>query len=128
MNITKRKRKMPVKREKAVSAKRKRTVPAKRKRMVPTGDGVLENPDRKWRLVIGPMETAFAAENAPLCQMVIQNQGLSVIEVRAGEMEEAVVLMPGKLSVMLAYGRIIIENVEEKLAIVEMEFSPRAKF
>jgi hypothetical protein len=36
--------------------------------------------------------------------------------------------MPGKLTVMLAYGKITIENVEEKKwAIVEMDFTPRMK-
>ena len=109
--------------------KRKRVVPAKRKRAVPTGDAVLENPSRKWQLRVGPKETVSAAENAPLCQLVIQNLGPAVVEVHCGESErDTVILMPGKLSVMLAYGRIKIENVEEKWAIVEMEFSPRMKF
>jgi hypothetical protein len=111
------------------TAKRERSVPPERKRNVPTGDAVLENPGRKWQLRIGPKETAIAGENAPLCQMVVQNLGPAVVEVHAGESErETVILMPGKLSVMLAYGRIKIENVDEEWAVVEMEFTPRVKF
>jgi len=98
--------------------------PASRKKKVPIGDAVLGNPDRKWRLSVGPMETVFAAESAPLCQMVIQNLGPAIVEIHCTE-SETTILMPGKLSVMLAYGRITIENVEEKWAIVEMEFMPR---
>jgi hypothetical protein len=120
MKITKRKRTVPAKRNRAALAKQKH---------VPTGDAVLESPGRKWQLRVGPKETVFAAENAPLCQLVIQNLGPDVVEVHSGDSErETVILMPGKLSVMLAYGRIKIENVEEKWAIVEMEFMPRMKF
>jgi hypothetical protein len=102
---------------------------AKRGTKVPTGDAILENPSRKWQLQVGPKETVFAAENAPLCQLVIQNLGPAVVEVHAGERDrDTVILMPGKLTVMLAYGRIRIESVEEKWAIVDMEFLPRMKF
>jgi hypothetical protein len=95
-----------------VTTKRKSKVSAKAKSAVPTGDAVLENPDRKWQLRVGPKETVSAAEHAPLCQMVIQNVGQAIVEVHTGDGEE--ILMPGKLTVMLAYGKIMIENVEEK--------------
>jgi hypothetical protein len=112
-----------------MTAKNKRRdgkVPAKNK--VPTGDAVLENPDRKWQLRVGPKETVLAAEHAPLRQMVVQNVGQAIVEVHSGELgRESVILMPGKLTVMLAYGRITIENVEDKWAIVEMDFAPRMK-
>ena len=110
------------------AAKPKRSPSSEGKSNVPSGDTVLENPGRKWQLRVGPKETVFAAENAPLCQMVIQNHGPAVVEVHAGDSErETAILMPGKLSVMLAYGRIKVENVDEKWAIVEMDFTPRMK-
>jgi hypothetical protein len=121
---------MKMKKRKSTAApKRKLAGRAKRESNVPIGEAVLENPGRKWQLRVGPKETVFAAENAPLCQLVIQNLGPAVVEVHSGDSErETVILMPGKLCVMLAYGRIKIENVEEKWAIVEMEFMPRMKF
>ena len=70
---------------------------------------VVENPDRKWRLSLAPRETAVVADNAPLLQMVVQNVGLATFEV-AVEDRETTILMPGKLSVMLAYGRVALEN------------------
>jgi hypothetical protein len=33
--------------------------------------------------------------------------------------------MQGKLTLMSAYGRIIVESVEEKWAAVELDFMPR---
>ena len=86
----------------------------------------VENPERKWRLALAPKETVILAKNAPLLQMVIQNVGPAVFEVSV-EDREPVILMTGKLSVMLAYGRITIENSEDHPAIAEMEFLPRTK-
>ena len=77
-------------------------------------------------LSFGPMETICIAENAPLCQMVVQNDGPAVVEVRC-EDGDPVVLMQGKLALMSAYGRITVESVEENWAIVEMEFMPRTR-
>jgi hypothetical protein len=106
----------------------KKKAPAKQKSKVPTDLAVGENRDRKWRINIGPMETVVVAQNAPLCQLVVQNLGPANFEVRCGEMEEPVVLRPGKLTILLAYGTITIESVEEKSAIAEMEFMPRTKY
>jgi hypothetical protein len=99
-------------------------VSAEKKSEVPTHDGVRENPGRKWKLSVGPMETVSIAENAPLCQMVVQNLGPAIVEVRC-ENGDPVVLMPGKLTLMSAYGRITVESVEEKWATVELDFMPR---
>ena len=123
-------RKKRQKTKSTAAAKRELPVRVKPEREFPIGDAVLENPSRKWQLRVGPKETIFAAENAPLCQLVIQNLGPAIVEVRSGDSErDTVILMPGKLTVMLAFGRIRIENVEdEKWAIAEMEFSPRMKF
>jgi hypothetical protein len=91
----------------------------------PTYDGALENPGRKWKLSIGPLETVSIAENAPLCQMVAQNLGPSVVEIRC-ENGDPVVLLQGKLALMSAYGRITVESVEDKWAAIELDFMPRS--
>lgn len=101
-------------------------LPGKAKNGLPTCDRVVENTERKWRLALAPKETVILAKNAPLLQMVIQNVGPAVFEVSV-EDREPVILMTGKLSVMLAYGRITIENSEDHPAIAEMEFLPRTK-
>jgi hypothetical protein len=98
----------------------------KAKNTLPTGNTVLENPDRKWRLSLPPKETVIVAEDAPLLQMVVQNVGLAVFEVTV-EDREPVILMPGKLSAMLAYGRITVENWDDNPGIAEMEFLPRTR-
>jgi hypothetical protein len=98
----------------------------KAKNGLPTCDRVVENPERKWRLALAPKETIMVAQNAPPLQMVIQNVGPAVFEVTI-EDREPVILMTGKLSVMLAYGRITIENSEDMPGIAEMEFLPRSK-
>src|SRR5208282_6313684 len=122
------------------AAKRKRTVPANRtvparqyrnkataqQHTVPDQEAGLENPGRKWQLSVGPMETICIAENAPLCQMVVQNQGPAVVEVRC-ENGDPVVLMQGKLALMSAYGRITVESVEENWATVGLDFMPRTR-
>ena len=132
------KTKAAAKRKRTEQAKRrepaKRTVPARQYRnkartqqhTVPDQEAALENPGRKWKLSVGPMETICIAENAPLCQMVVQNDGPAVVEVRC-EDGDPVVLMQGKLALMSAYGRITVESVEENWAIVEMEFMPRTR-
>ena len=66
------------------------------------------------------------AQNAPQLQMVVQNVGPAVFEVTVGD-RESVILMPRKLSVMSADGRITIENSEDIPGIAEMEFLPRSK-
>jgi hypothetical protein len=33
--------------------------------------------------------------------------------------------MPGKLTLMSAYGRIVVESVEEKWATLDLDFTPR---
>ena len=104
----------------------KRKLPGKAKNGLPTCDRVVENPERKWRLALAPKETIVVAQNAPLLQMVIQNVGPAVFEVTV-EDREPVILMTGKLSVMLAYGTITIENSEDMPGIAEMEFLPRSK-
>jgi hypothetical protein len=101
-------------------------LPGKVKNGLPTCDRVVENPERKWRLALAPKETITVAQNAPLLQMVIQNVGPAVFEVTV-EDREPVILMPGKLSVLSAYGRITIENSEDMPGIAEMEFLPRSK-
>jgi hypothetical protein len=101
----------------------KKNVP---KKNVPSGERVLENAGRKWQVRIGLMETVTIAENAPLCQMVVQNQGPATIEVRV-EDREPIVLMLGKLSLMSAYGRVTVQSLEENWATVEMEFLPRTR-
>jgi len=98
----------------------------KAKNGLPVCDRLVENPECKWRLALAPKETIMVAGNAPLLQMVIQNVGPAVIEVTV-EDREPVILMTGKLSVMLAYGRITIENSEDMPGIAEMEFLPRSK-
>lgn len=117
---------MSAQKKKKGAAKRKPLVPTEGNSKVPTGDKVLENAGRKWPVRIGPMETAHVAENAPLCQMVVQNQGPATVEVRV-ENSEPMVLMPGKLSLMSAYGTIAIQSLEENWALVEMDFLPRTK-
>jgi hypothetical protein len=69
------------------------------------------------------METVMIAENAPLSQMVLQNQGPGTIEARCEN--RTVLLLPGKLSLMLVHGKISIASAEE--ANVEMDFMPRHK-
>lgn len=101
-------------------------LPGKVKNELPTWDRVVENPERKWRLALAPKETIMVAQNAPLLQMVIQNVGPAPFEVTV-EDREPVILMTGKLSVMLAYGKIAIENSEDMPGIAEMEFLPRSK-
>jgi hypothetical protein len=102
-----------------------RKVSAEKKSEVQTHDGgPLENPGRNWSLTVGPMETISVAENAPLCQMVIQNLGPAIVEVRC-ETGDPMVLMPGKLTLMSAYGRIVVESMEEKWATLDLDFTPR---
>jgi hypothetical protein len=126
----KRKRREPAKRR----ASAKRTEPAmqyrnkateQQKHTVP-GPEAAENPGWKWKLSVGPMETVSIAEDAPLCQMVVQNLGPAIVEIRC-ENGEPVVLMPGKLCLMSAYGRITVESVEENWATVELDFLPRTR-
>jgi hypothetical protein len=100
--------------------------PGKAKNGLPTCDRVVENPERKWRLALAPNETIIVAEDAPLLDMVVQNVGPAVFEVTV-ENSEPVVLMTGKLTVMLACGRIKIENFDDYPGIAEMEFLPRSK-
>jgi hypothetical protein len=107
-------------------AEGKGKLPGKAKNGIPTCDRVVENPERKWRLALAPKETITVAQNAPLLQMVIQNVGPAMFEVTV-EDREPVILMTGKLSVMIAYGRIRIENSEDMPGIAEMEFLPRSK-
>ena len=126
MKITKQKRTVEAKRKSAT--KHYRTAPAKqyRAKQASTVPGQeVENPG-KWKLSVGPMETVSIAENAPLCQMVVQNLGPAVVEVRC-EDDDPVALMQGKLALMSAYGRITVESVEENWAVVEMEFMPRTR-
>ena len=96
-----------------------------RKRL-PTCDRVVENPERKWRLALAPKETITVAENAPLLQMVIQNVGAASVEVTV-EDRDPVILMPGKLSVLFAYGSIVVENTDDMPGVAEMELLPRSK-
>ncbi len=123
----KRKRREPAKRR----ASAKRTEPAMQYRNKATeqlkhpGPEAAENPG-KWKLAVGPMETVSIAENAPLCQMVVQNLGPAVVEVRC-ENDDPVVLMQGKLALMSAYGSITVESVEENWATVELDFMPRTR-
>jgi hypothetical protein len=100
--------------------------PRKAKNGLPTCDRVVEKPERKWRLALAPKETITVADNAPLLQMVVQNLGPAVFEVTV-EDREPVVLLTGKLSVMLAYGKIMIENLADMPGVAEMEFLPRSK-
>ena len=100
--------------------------PGKAKNGLPTCDRVVENPEHKWRLALGPKETITVAQNAPQLQMVVRNVGPAVFEVTVGD-RESVILMPRKLSVMSAYGSITIENSEDIPGIAEMEFLPRSK-
>ncbi len=127
----KRKRREPAKRRESA----KRTEPAmqyrnkateQQKHTVPDQEPALENPGRKWKLSVGPMETVSIAEDAPLCQMVVQNLGPAIVEVRS-EDGDPVVLMQGKLTLMSAYGRITVESVEENWATVELDFLPRTR-
>jgi hypothetical protein len=96
------------------------------KAIFPTRDSVAENLDRKWRLSLSPKEIVIVAEDAPLLKMVIQNVGLAVFEV-AVEDSEPVLLMPNKLSVMSAYGKVTVENWDDNPGIAEFEFLPRTK-
>jgi hypothetical protein len=105
---------------------RKGKLQGEAKHGLPTCDRIVENPERKWRLALAPSETIMVAEDAPLLKMVIQNVGPAVFEVTV-ENSESVVLMTGKLTVMLAYGRIKIENFDDYPGIAEMEFLPRSK-
>jgi hypothetical protein len=105
------------------ATKPKHAAPAMQKRTVPGQGSALENPGGKWRLSVGPAETVMVAENAPLAQMVIQNHGPATVEVRCEN--EAVLLVPGKLWLMLAHGRISIASAEE--ATVALDFTPRQK-
>ena len=100
--------------------------PGKAKNGLPTCDKVIENPERKWRLDLAPNETIKVAEDAPLLKMVVQNVGSAVFEVTVKNSESAV-LLPGKLSMMHAYGRITIENFDDCPGAAEMEFFPRSK-
>ncbi|HEX6495696.1 MAG TPA: hypothetical protein VF018_09445 [Acidobacteriaceae bacterium] len=103
---------------------RKGKRPAKAK--LPTCNSIVENLDRKWRLSLSPKETVIVAEDAPLLQMVIQNVGLAVFEV-AVEDREPVLLMPNKLSLMLVYGKVTVENWDDTPGIADIEFLPRTK-
>ena len=96
------------------------------KAVFPTRDGVVENLDRKWRLSLSPKETVIVAEDAPLLKMVIQNVGLAIFEVTV-EDSEPVLLMPNKLSMMTAYGKVTVENWDDNPGTAEFEFLPRTK-
>ena len=41
-----------------------------------------ETPTRFWRLNIGPVQTMLIADKAPLCQIVVQNHGPGMVQVR----------------------------------------------
>jgi len=63
---------MSTKGKSAAPTRKEKKAPAEQKNT--TDDGAMENPGRKWQLRVGPMETIVISENAPLCQMVIQNR------------------------------------------------------
>ena len=69
------------------------------------------------------MQTVLIADNAPLCQMVMQNHGPGSVQVRCDR--ALVLLAPGALWLMLAHGKIGIECNEE--ASVDLDFMPRHK-
>ncbi len=114
------------KKRKSRTGEGKRKLPGEAKHGLPTCDRIVENPERKWRLALAPNETIVVAEDAPLLQMVVQNVGPAVFEVTV-ENGESSVLLTGKLTLMLAYGRIKIENFDNYPGIAEFEFLPRSK-
>lgn len=100
-------------------------LPREAKHALPICDRVVENPEHTWRIALLPNETFVVAEDAPLLQLVIQNVGPAMFEVTVER--KSFVLMPGKMTVMLAYGTIVIENLDDAPAIAQMEFLPRGK-
>jgi len=80
---------------------------------------------RREHITLLPWETFIVAEDAPPLQMVLQNVGPATFEVTVER--ESFVLMPGKMTLMLAYGTIVIENLDNSRAIAQIEFLPRGK-
>jgi hypothetical protein len=107
-----------------MSGQRKSTALAKKKSPFPTLDDVLAG--GRWQLTVGPARTRILAENAPRCQMEIQNKGPAIVEARCRR-SEPVILMQGKCTVMPVHGRITGESLDEKWAAVVVEVMPRAR-
>jgi hypothetical protein len=109
MNITKRKRKMPVKREKG------------------SHEAMLDGPTGAfWTLRLEPWELYVVGDNVAMSQMTIKNLGPGTVRVYAGYGDHKD-LAPGKLLVTTAYAKITVESKEEKPALVEMQLLPASR-
>ena len=61
-----------------------------------------------------------------MSQMVIKNLGPGIVGVYAGYGDQKD-LAPGKLRVTPAYAKITVESMEEKSALLEMQFLPASR-
>ena len=94
---------------------------------LPARDAALETPSGKfWTLRLEPMEFYVVADNIAMSQMVIKNLGPGIVGVYAGYGDQKD-LAPGKLRVTAAYAKITVESIEEKSALLEMQFFPPSR-
>ena len=101
-------------------------LPREAKHALPICDRVVENPEHTWRIALLPNETFVVAEDAPLLQLVIQR--ICTGHVRSYCRARVLRSHAGKITVQrLAYGTIVIENLDDAPAIAQMEFLPRGK-
>jgi len=98
--------------------------PAEQKSKILTHDGAPENPHGKfWTLRVEAGDTAYIADNIAL-YVVIKNDGPGMIGLPArfgGRMK----LIAGGLWATYVAGELTVENLDNKSALVQLEFVPR---
>ena len=106
------------------SRKAKLKAPAEQKGKIPTHDGAPENPHGKfWTLRVEAGDTVYIADNIAL-YVVIKNDGPGMIGLPArfgGRMK----LIAGGLWATYVAGELTVENLDNKPALVQLEFVPR---
>jgi hypothetical protein len=124
MKITKLKRKMPVKRENAVPAKQEHKVPVRGKLIRAHDATFLGANGPHWTIRVQSGETFYVADNIAL-YVVVKNHGPGMIGI-PGRFDATQKLIAGALRVSYVVGELMIEGMDDKPALVEMEFFPRA--
>jgi hypothetical protein len=89
-------------------------------------DEISEVGSNKWKQSIGAGERVYFAENAQLCQIVIENLGPDTVAL-SSSFGPQVDLGPGKLRIWDAYGVIAVASTGQKSAVVVMQCTPRSK-
>jgi hypothetical protein len=109
---------------KAKSAKKLREA----RRAKPTGHHAgLDGPSgRFWTQWVEPGEIIHLADNINISQLVIKNNGPGIVAFYAGYGDQ-LDLLPGRVRVTTAYGRVTVEAKHDKPALVELEVMPRSK-